>query len=160
MNTYEIDEAAERWCNHPVLGKATRFLAAYRDEVNAKSDGWAYWHTATRAAAKLVGMIEHANRERDRYPPEPGPDEAALKRAISPIKAFYTRHGNAAGMKFPLGIIDPLAIGEAVTLIGPELYRYGSTTGTVESHQNGLIWVRLDNGEKVGTPPRYVRKGK
>ena len=57
MNTWDIDEAVARFPGHPVLGKATRFLARFRDEVDAHSDGWAYWAAPVRAAAKLIAMI-------------------------------------------------------------------------------------------------------
>lgn len=91
MNHWDIDEAAERFRNHPVLSKATRFLAALRDEVDSHSDGWAYWGPPGRAANQLMTLIENPDAA----------TEAAFKKALRPIKAFYTRRGVAAGMKFP-----------------------------------------------------------
>jgi hypothetical protein len=94
LNDYEIAVAVTRFERHPVLGPAARFLNQFRNEVNAHSDGWAYWRQPVRAAAKLMTMIQH---------PEQEPTEAALTAALSPIKAFYTRHGNHAGMDYPSG---------------------------------------------------------
>lgn len=91
MNEYDIDRAAERFASHPVLGSATKFLVQYRDQVNQHSDGWAYWGPPVKAASKLFTLIEN-------------PDTATIARlraAIAPIKGFYTRRGNAAGMEFP-----------------------------------------------------------
>ena len=43
LNEYEIEEAAHRYRNHPVLSKATAFLRSFLYEVNQHSDGWAHW---------------------------------------------------------------------------------------------------------------------
>jgi N12 class adenine-specific DNA methylase len=91
MNTMDIDEAAERFKDHPVLSRATKFLADFRDETDAHSDGWPYWKLAHHAATQLMGMIQH---------PEYA-TEGNFKKALAPIKAFYTKRGNAAGMKLP-----------------------------------------------------------
>jgi hypothetical protein len=99
MNDYEIERDARRYADHPVLGKATAFLWAFMGEVNAHSDGWAYWRLPVEAAKKLMALIQS------------GPDkatEAALKQAITPIKSFYTRRGYAAKMEWPKGILEPL----------------------------------------------------
>jgi hypothetical protein len=91
MNTWDVDEAVKRHKNHPVLARATRFLRDLRDETDAHSDGWAYWKLPIHAAGQLMGMIQH---------PETA-TEANYRRALGPIRAFYTRAGNKAGMKFP-----------------------------------------------------------
>ena len=90
MNEYEINDRAERYRNHPVLGPATRFLQAYMGEVNAHSDGWPYWSPPVKAAAKLMTLIQRGDATL-----------AEVTKALSPIKAFMTRRGNAAGMKLP-----------------------------------------------------------
>lgn len=89
MNEYGIDEAADYYARHPVLGPATRLLAAYRDEVNRKSDGWPYW--GHRPAGKLMALIEDSRHWA--IGREPGAAEIA--RAIAPIKAFCTKKGLA-----------------------------------------------------------------
>jgi hypothetical protein len=96
MNEYEINAAVDRFSNHPVLSKATQFLAKFRDEVNANSDGWPYWSLPVVSAKKLMTIIMHPEQA----------TEQSLKAAITPIKAFYTRHGAKAGMRFPEGILE------------------------------------------------------
>ncbi len=57
MNTWEIDEAAACFQSHPVLGPATRALAALRDAADENSDGWAYWPKPCRSAVRLMELI-------------------------------------------------------------------------------------------------------
>lgn len=90
MNTYEVDEALERYAGHPVLGPATRTLASLRDATNANSDGWAYWPKPVRAAAKLMALIEGERESRwDRERADATPER--LRKALAPVKAFRTR---------------------------------------------------------------------
>jgi N12 class adenine-specific DNA methylase len=91
LNRMDIDEAVDRHKNHPVLAKATKFLSDFRDEVDDHSDGWPHWKLPGHAAQKLMDLIQH---------PELATEEG-LRAALGPIKAFYTKHGNAAGMKMP-----------------------------------------------------------
>ncbi len=90
MNEYEISDVKRRHTSHPILSKAARFLENFKDEVNAHSDGWCYWSPPVKAARKLMQLVLSANAT-----------EAEFKAALTPIKSFYTRRGNAAGMKFP-----------------------------------------------------------
>jgi hypothetical protein len=99
MNTYDIDEAVERFQNRPVLGKAARLLAEFRDEVNAHSDGWAYWQAPSKAAGRLIDLLQKHLDARFSHTPLPEPTEDEVRRTLAPIKAFYTRLGNKAGMK-------------------------------------------------------------
>lgn len=88
MNEGEIEEAANRFYHHPVLGPATRSLADYMQEVNRKSDGWPYW--GHKAAAKLMALIECAHPySHDRHEPT----AAEVRKAYGPIKAFCTKKG-------------------------------------------------------------------
>jgi len=95
LNEYEIEEAAHRYRNHPVLSKATAFLRSFMYEVNQHSDGWAHWRSPAQAAKQLMTLIHDMAREN----PEAVTEEA-FKKALAPIRAFYTRRGNAAGMTF------------------------------------------------------------
>ncbi len=96
MNEMDIAEAARRHRGHPVLGPATRFLAEFKDQVNAHSDGWPYWSPPAKAAAKLMDLVDTNPWD------EPKPvTEADLRRALAPIKSFMTRRGLAAGMVMP-----------------------------------------------------------
>lgn len=85
MNVYEIDEAADRWRDHRVLGPATHTLMNLVNAVNASSDGWAYWQAPVRAADKLMTLIErgHAGSYEQAL--------AELHQAYVPLKAFRTR---------------------------------------------------------------------
>jgi hypothetical protein len=96
MNRYDIDNAVQQYGKDTVLGKAARFLADYRVEVDANSDGWAYWHAPVKAASKLIQMFDHPTLA----------TEAEFKRALTPIRSFYTKIGLRAGMKFPTVLED------------------------------------------------------
>lgn len=104
MNDGEIEMAVDRFQNHPVLGKASRFLQEFMNEVNSHSDGWAYWKPPVQAAKALMTLIQNGlAAERGGYSREPQPEitEKDFLRALAPIKSFYTRRGTAAGMQFP-----------------------------------------------------------
>lgn len=102
MNEMDIDQAVERFKAHPVLGKYARFLSAFRDEVNAHSDGWAYWKAPAKAADRLMTLMNgHLFSGMGAYPRMQEPSEAEFKKTLTPIKAFYAKYGTKAGMKFP-----------------------------------------------------------
>ncbi len=90
MNEMEVETAAERNAEHPVLGPATATLAALVEFTNANSDGWAYWPKPGRAAARLQEMI-HAAGYRTTDPRYAEPTREAYKMALRPVKAFRTR---------------------------------------------------------------------
>lgn len=92
MNAWEIDEFVERYRNHLVLSQATRFLRDFRDEVDAHSDGWAYWPLPCRAAKGLMELIQS---------PETATEEK-FRKSLAPIRSFYTRRGLKAGMAMPV----------------------------------------------------------
>lgn len=94
MNRWDIQFAAERYQRHAVLGKATRFLQAFMEDVDSHSDGWAYWRPPVQSAKRLMMLIESAREN-------PNVTEQAFLKTLAPIRAFYTRRGNAAGMTFP-----------------------------------------------------------
>lgn len=103
MNESEIEDAVDRFAGHPVLGPAARFLAAFRHEVNAHSDGWPYWSPPVKAAAKLMTLIHgHRWAGMGAYPRLPEPTAADVRKALGPIKSFMTRRGTAAGMSMPV----------------------------------------------------------
>jgi hypothetical protein len=91
LNAWAIDEAVDRLPKATVAGRAARFLAAFRDEVDAHSDGWAHWRQPVAAAEKLMVLLSQ-------------PDDATeelFRKALTPIRSFYTRLGSKQGMKFP-----------------------------------------------------------
>lgn len=85
MNTWEIDRAANAAARqgHQTLVRATRLLVAFRDLIDANSDGWAYWKPGGRAAARLIALIKRPAAE---------VTEAALYKAAMPIRSLCTRH--------------------------------------------------------------------
>lgn len=93
MNREDIARARLRaqHSQNTVLIRATTFLAQFQEEVDAHSDGWPYWFASVKAAVKLMRLIQDSEE----------PTETDLRKALVPIKSFYTRRGNAAGMKFP-----------------------------------------------------------
>ncbi len=108
MNESEIEEAAERYAEHPVMGPATRTLANLRDMVNANSDGWPYWRKPKQAAAKLMDLIQQGIRhDREAYQLPRTPDVTAeqYKAALRPVKAFRTRQVRESGRRY-FAIID------------------------------------------------------
>ncbi len=86
MNSYEIELAVARHKDHPVLGKAVWALFHLMDTVDANSDGWAYWAAPVKAARQLMVLIQSNHSNPD------SATEADVKKALIPIKAFYTRH--------------------------------------------------------------------
>lgn len=100
MNEYDIEDALRRVNpdTEPVLAEAVIALANLAAWTNNNSDGWAYWPKPCRAAKALQEAIQaHQRWERAAYQGRRDPaDEitpAALKKALSPIKAFLTRQG-------------------------------------------------------------------
>lgn len=95
MNQWDVDNAAERYVTHPILGPATETLQNLMEWTNSHSDGWAYWPKPVRAAAKLMELIERDGggitwlEERERA----DVTAAEYKAALRPIKAFRTRQG-------------------------------------------------------------------
>ena len=92
MNEWDIDDALERARPRTVRHKAARFLASFRGEVDSHSDGWCYWRLPVDAAKRLMELL--LDREHE-------PTEEQYKKALVPIKSFYTKHGNKAGMTMP-----------------------------------------------------------
>lgn len=90
FNQYDLFEAKQRCESHPVLSHAINFLEKFIEEVNSHSDGWAYWKAPSRAASKLVELIQAGDATEKQY-----------RAALTPIKSFYTRLGDKAGMRFP-----------------------------------------------------------
>jgi hypothetical protein len=93
MNTYEIEDAAQRFADHPILGPATRTLKSLCGWANRNSDGWAYWPKPARAAAKLMELIERDGTNYYHNLQREDVTIAEYRKALAPIKAFRTRQG-------------------------------------------------------------------
>ena len=90
MNSVEVENNVTKFRNHPVLGEAAKYLKAFMDEVNAHSDGWAYWRPPVQAAHSLMLILEEGRAD---------VTYKTYVRTLQPIKAFMTRKGDAAGMR-------------------------------------------------------------
>lgn len=104
-NEMDIDYAMQCYGDRDDnVGSAVRILSALRDDVNANSDGWCHWPVPVRAARQLIQLIELSAPAPGRYTgATPTPIHATdLRKAIAPIKAFYTRaHRGDYGGPFP-----------------------------------------------------------
>lgn len=115
MNEWEIDNAIDRWREHPVLGPAVLTLDSLRDVTNANSDGWHTWMKPANAAGQLQALIAAASW-RPEDPRYAEPTEEALRKALAPIKAFRTkmiktqteRYGEAGGQRWNFQITERL----------------------------------------------------
>lgn len=79
----------------PVTQKAARILGRLVDWTNSNSDGWMYWQKPRRAARnleQLFGETYESTRDLIWAGEDEDMDEAALKKALIPIKSFMTRH--------------------------------------------------------------------
>jgi hypothetical protein len=103
MNHYEIDEAALRYRDHPILGPATQTLGNLVIAADQNSDGWCYWPKPARAAARLMELIERDGTSKYRFDRDRvDVTVAEYRKALVPIKAFRTR----SGLKFDIEEID------------------------------------------------------
>jgi hypothetical protein len=105
-NEYEIQDWAIRYASHPILGCAARTLESLVDTVNGCSDGWPYWSPPVKSAAKLITLLNDADRERRRGV-TPEPSEVDLRLAYRPIRAFHTRYGAKYGFDVQLHLPAP-----------------------------------------------------
>jgi hypothetical protein len=96
MNQYDVEDAVTRYGNHEILGPAVLTLGSLMNWTNGNSDGWAYWQKPSKAAEKLMTLVQdHERWERSEYRhPREGAEatSVALKAALRPIKAFRTKH--------------------------------------------------------------------
>jgi hypothetical protein len=60
MNQYEIDAAAHAFHECPNVRKGVALLKALAESVNQQSDGWAYWRAPSKAAEKLMQLLQTA----------------------------------------------------------------------------------------------------
>ena len=108
MNEGDIEHAVKQFEDHEVLGPAARFLEAFKDEVNAHSDGWPYWQSARKAASRLQTLLYgHLMAGMGAYPTLPEATADDVRATLPPIKSFMTKRGTKAGMTLPgLGLLE------------------------------------------------------
>jgi hypothetical protein len=93
MNEYEISDAQDRYHGHPTLGPAVQTLTHLVDWTNANSDGWPYWRKPSRAAAQLMELITGDGTLAAQQDVDSRATVTAVRKALTPIKAFRTRQG-------------------------------------------------------------------
>lgn len=107
MNDCDIETAAARWQDHPILGPASATLESLQNGADSCSDGWCYWRAPAAAAGQLMQLIE-GDRDPDgprcedchaggharhlAYCKRPDATTARLKSAYSQLRRFRTRH--------------------------------------------------------------------
>lgn len=90
MNEHDIADRVQQYAAHPILGPATRTLENLMHWTNSHSDGWPYWNKPSRAAERLMVLIE--GERLSRFDDErKDVTEDAYKKALVPLKAFRTR---------------------------------------------------------------------
>lgn len=93
MNRWDIENAVDRWQDHPVLGPASRTIESLANAADANSDGWCYWPKPCRSAAKLIELIEGDGTWEYFQGEREDATLAKLTKALAPVKAFRTRSG-------------------------------------------------------------------
>jgi hypothetical protein len=92
MDEYDIEEAVERWRDHPLLGPASRTMAALQAWADDGKDGWMTWPLPMRAAQRLMELIERDGSRRYQDDPVRADVTAQdLKMAYAPIKGLRTK---------------------------------------------------------------------
>jgi hypothetical protein len=87
MNDYDIYRAVEQHQDpESARAKALKILVAHKQVVDIHSDGWAYWQPPVRAAKQLMELIQ------DRGVVTESMAHYRLKKALAPLRAFYTKH--------------------------------------------------------------------
>ena len=94
VNAYEIRDLNMSWgANSNNIGRAVRLLAAVAEHANENSDGWHSWPKPCRACRSLIELLDRCGALRVTWggtaPAQPTDEE--LRKAIAPIRAFYTR---------------------------------------------------------------------
>lgn len=100
LNSMDIDLLRDRYgARDDNYGNAVRILVALRDDVDANSDGWSHWSVPVRAARQLITLVEPGLRL---WESPPAIHAAQLRKALIPLRAFYTRaHRGDYGGPFP-----------------------------------------------------------
>ena len=102
MNEYDIERCVEVLSTRaPGIAPYARYLADWRDVVNANSDGWPYWRAGTRCADRLMGHLQSAMDTIREGRADDLPNISDLDKSLRPIKAMATRHNLTAPVLNP-----------------------------------------------------------
>jgi N12 class adenine-specific DNA methylase len=145
MNDVDIEQAAERWTGHPLLGPACRTLARLQrwTDFESRSDGWMTWPPPMRAAQALMELIERDGSRRYREDPVRADVTAQeLERAYTPLKSFRTKVNG----EFEIEEVAVSASGARQRQPGLAAGRGSGASGKPASHPQG-------QDPKAGTGP-------
>lgn len=92
MNEYEITDLKYAFDadEHPNLSRGATVLANLRDWTDRNSDGWPYWSKPSRAANRLMELLNAAQSEYFKGNEVTDCTSADLKAALAPVKRFLT----------------------------------------------------------------------
>lgn len=95
MNEYEIEQMLRRFDEDTNLMRGARTLYRLMRWTNSHSDGWPYWQKPSRAATRLMKLLQAKDAEYRRTGDVADVDYKELQKTLTPIKAFLTREGVA-----------------------------------------------------------------
>jgi hypothetical protein len=88
MNQYDIESAMQNQHACPNVRKGVRLLYRLMQAVNSQSDGWAYCPAPSKAAQKLIALLQTAGNLN--YGTHGRISDADLRKAITPIRTMVT----------------------------------------------------------------------
>jgi len=152
MNEWDITRAVRENKQDTIKGQMARYLEAFRDEVNEHSDGWSYWKCQVQAAETLMQYVTaHAN-----------PDMDDFNKALRPIKSFYTRKGDKAGMRRIFFLSDGrMILAHKSTFPDrdrPLVEDHYPKAVKPESKPAAVKWDRLSDGNNLVTALQLIRE--
>jgi hypothetical protein len=95
MNEDEIERMLNRFDEDTNLITGARILYRLMRWTNSHSDGWPYWQKPSRAANRLMELLQSKDDEYRRTGDVADVDYKDLQKTLTPIKAFLTREGVA-----------------------------------------------------------------
>jgi len=108
MNEYDVMQAQYLFdpAVVPNLAQGAYVLHNLMDWTNDNSDGWPYWNKPSRAADRLMTMLQdHSYAAQFGHDRQGNPltdvSAADLTKALAPIKAFLTRQGARDALVIP-----------------------------------------------------------
>jgi len=93
MNEYDRATAVYRFtrASKPNRLGAALVIDRLANWTDNHSDGWAYWTKPSRAAARLIALVESTTWAANEAQEETDATDAELAAAMRPVKAFCTR---------------------------------------------------------------------
>ena len=93
MNNDEIDQTIRILdARSPEVAPYAKFLGAWRDIVNANSDGWAYWRAGSRCADRLSDLLQQAVNNVRGIGRVEMPLKFDIEKSLIPIRTAATKH--------------------------------------------------------------------